>query len=156
MGVLRSQVRGAGQWRVAVPPQPRKGHPRAIPLTSRCPRTPASYNAFLVLPELQRVDRMRWSIIGIIWLRELRDQLRDRRTLFMVAGLPLLVYPILGVAVLKFAVGFVERKTTVGIVAGPQKDFPPPAPPLPAASWVALTPCSGGLPVVPVAGAAAL
>src|SRR2546429_104212 len=32
---------------------------------------------------------MRWSIVRIIWLRELRDQLRDRRTLFMVAGLPL-------------------------------------------------------------------
>src|SRR5207247_8592947 len=70
---------------------------------------------------------MRWSIIRIIWLRELRDQLRDRRTLFMVAGLPLLLYPILGVAVLKFAAGFVDRKVTVGIVggAGPVRDFPP-------------------------------
>ena len=54
--------------------------------------------------------RVRWSIIRLIWLRELRDQLRDRRTLFMVAGLPVLLYPILGVAVLKFAVGFVDRQ----------------------------------------------
>src|SRR5439155_172651 len=30
---------------------------------------------------------MRWSIIRLIWLRELRDQLRDRRTLFMIAGM---------------------------------------------------------------------
>src|ERR1700677_3306660 len=70
---------------------------------------------------------MRWSIIRLIWLRELRDQLRDRRTLFMIAGLPLLLYPILGVAVLKFAVGFIDRKTTIGIVVGPGQahDFPP-------------------------------
>ena len=52
---------------------------------------------------------MRWSIIRLIWLRELRDQLRDRRTLFMIAGLPLLLYPVLGFAVLQFAVGFVEQ-----------------------------------------------
>ena len=49
---------------------------------------------------------MRWSIIRLIWLRELRDQLRDRRTLFMVLVLPLLLYPVLGFAVLKFALGF--------------------------------------------------
>ena len=73
---------------------------------------------------------MRWSIIRLIWLRELRDQLRDRRTLFMVAGLPVLLYPILGVAVLKFAVGFVDRKTIVGLVNGPHQphEFPPPQP----------------------------
>ena len=33
---------------------------------------------------------MRWSIIRTIWHRELRDQLRDRRTLLMILGLPLL------------------------------------------------------------------
>ena len=43
---------------------------------------------------------MRWSIIRLIWLRELRDQLRDRRTVFMIVGLPLLLYPLLGFAVL--------------------------------------------------------
>ena len=79
---------------------------------------------------------MRWSIIRLIWLRELRDQLRDRRTLFMVAGLPVLLYPILGVAVLKFAVGFVDRKTTVGLVNGPGQphEFPPPQPQPPQAA----------------------
>src|SRR5438034_624090 len=34
---------------------------------------------------------MRWSIIRLIWLRELRDQLRDRRTLFVMVVLPLLL-----------------------------------------------------------------
>jgi sodium transport system permease protein len=105
---------------------------------------------------------MRWSIIRLIWLRELRDQLRDRRTLFMVAGLPVLLYPILGVAVLKFAAGFIDRKTTIGVVSGPgaPHEFPPRRG-LPghrgawkAASWLTLTPGLGG--VERVGGAAAL
>ena len=37
---------------------------------------------------------MRWSIIRLIWFRELRDQLRDRRTVFMIAVLPLVLYPL--------------------------------------------------------------
>src|SRR5438093_1235400 len=73
---------------------------------------------------------MRWPIIRLIWLRELRDQLRDRRTLFMMAGLPLLLYPVLGLAVLQFAVGFVQKPSTIGIVAGPfrSREFPARAP----------------------------
>src|SRR5438128_873418 len=59
---------------------------------------------------------MRWSIIRLIWLRELRDQLRDRRTLFMIAVLPLLLYPILGLALIEFAVSFVDKPSIVGIV----------------------------------------
>jgi sodium transport system permease protein len=95
---------------------------------------------------------MRWSIIRIIWLRELRDQLRDRRTLFMVAGLPLLLYPILGIVVLKFAVSFVDKTTTVGVVTLDRelREFPPrPRPstvqtvvgPL---AWLTLTPSAPG------------
>jgi sodium transport system permease protein len=70
---------------------------------------------------------MRWSIIRLIWFRELRDQLRDRRTVFMIVGLPLLIYPGLGFAVLHFALGFAEKPTTIGIVTGSAavKDFPP-------------------------------
>ncbi|MCI0379219.1 MAG: ABC transporter permease subunit [Gemmataceae bacterium] len=69
---------------------------------------------------------MRWSIIRLIWLRELRDQLRDRRTLFMVAVLPLLLYPVLGFAVLQFALGFQQKPSVVGIVvgAGEKREFP--------------------------------
>jgi sodium transport system permease protein len=62
---------------------------------------------------------MRWSIIRLIFFRELRDQLRDRRTIFMIAVLPLLLYPVLGVAVLQFALGFAEKPSVVGI-AGSQ------------------------------------
>jgi sodium transport system permease protein len=69
---------------------------------------------------------MRWSIIRLIWMRELRDQLRDRRTLFMVLVLPLLLYPVLGFAVLKFALGFSEKPSVIGVVRAPGslQEFP--------------------------------
>src|SRR3954447_1299723 len=78
----------------------------------------------------RRTDPMRWPIIRLIWVRERRDPLRDRRTLFMIAGLPLLLYPVLGFAVLQFAVGFVEKPSVLGVVRGPYRseDFPPRAP----------------------------
>ncbi|CAN5453971.1 hypothetical protein BH10PLA2_BH10PLA2_10360 [soil metagenome] len=59
---------------------------------------------------------MRWSIVRLICLRELRDQLRDRRTIFMIAVLPMLLYPVLGVAIVQFAVGTSESSSTVGLV----------------------------------------
>ena len=75
---------------------------------------------------------MRWSIIRTIWLREMRDQLRDRRTLLVILGLPLVLYPLLGFAVLQFASGFIEQPSTVGIVTGSVnvKEFPPRQPAL--------------------------
>lgn len=41
---------------------------------------------------------MKWTNVRLIFLRELRDQLRDRRTLFTIAVLPLLLYPLLGMS----------------------------------------------------------
>jgi sodium transport system permease protein len=102
---------------------------------------------------------MRWSTIRLIWVRELRDQLRDRRTLFMIAGLPLLLYPVLGFAVLQFAVGFVQRPSTIAVVSpGGVKDFPPRAPAA-LAACLALPPAAppgAGLPPDYLAAAAAL
>src|SRR5262249_45739674 len=74
---------------------------------------------------------MRWSLVRLIWFRDLRDQLRDRRTIFMIAVLPLLLYPVLGVGVVQFALGVAEKPSVIGI-AGSQY--------LPA-----LTPRSGGV-----------
>src|SRR4051812_34641529 len=70
---------------------------------------------------------MRWSIVRLIWLRELRDQLRDRRTLFMIVGLPLLLYPTLGVIVLTFALQFFEKPSLIGLVVADdgEQRFPP-------------------------------
>ncbi len=42
---------------------------------------------------------MRWSNLFVIFRREVRDQIRDRRTLFMIFVLPILLYPILGIGV---------------------------------------------------------
>ena len=39
---------------------------------------------------------MQLKNVKLIYLREMRDQLRDRRTLFLIAVLPLLLYPLLG------------------------------------------------------------
>src|SRR5437763_1206084 len=106
---------------------------------------------------------MRWSIIRTIWLRELRDQLRDRRTIFMIVALPLLLYPVLGVIVLKLVVAFGSTPSTIGIVTGSKdtKDFPPRDPPgagrspLPALAWFAATPLPGA-DITQWTGAAAL
>jgi sodium transport system permease protein len=104
---------------------------------------------------------MRWSIIRLIWLRELRDQLRDRRTLFMIAGLPLLLYPVLGSAVLGFALSFSERPNVIGVVrpAGLADEFPARDPAhagrsgLPPVTWLSALP---GLVPAQAAGVCAL
>jgi sodium transport system permease protein len=63
---------------------------------------------------------MRWSIIRLIWARELRDQLRDRRTVMMIAVLPLVLYPLVGVGLLEFASGAGKRPQLVGVVNADQ------------------------------------
>ena len=45
-----------------------------------------------------QIGRMNLSNVKLIYLREMRDQLRDRRTLFLIAVLPLLLYPLLGMS----------------------------------------------------------
>lgn len=44
---------------------------------------------------------MNWDNVKLILKRELRDQARDRRTLFSVIGLPVLLYPLMGLMVLQ-------------------------------------------------------
>lgn len=70
---------------------------------------------------------MRWSNVQVIFRREVRDQLRDRRTLFMIFVLPMLLYPILGIGVLQFAAAFEQKPRTVVVVGA---DFLPDDPPL--------------------------
>jgi sodium transport system permease protein len=59
---------------------------------------------------------MRWPIVLVIFRREVRDQLRDRRTLFMIFVLPILLYPMLGIGVLKFTEAFEQKPRTVVLV----------------------------------------
>jgi sodium transport system permease protein len=60
---------------------------------------------------------MRWANVLLIFRREVRDQLRDRRTLFMIFILPILLYPILGFAIAHLAEAF-EQKPRRVIVLG--------------------------------------
>ncbi len=46
---------------------------------------------------------MNWRHIHLIYVREMRDQLRDRRTLFTITVLPLLLYPLLGMLMMQVA-----------------------------------------------------
>jgi sodium transport system permease protein len=70
---------------------------------------------------------MRWSNVGVIFRREVRDQIRDRRTLFMIFVLPILLYPFLGYGALKFA-ATLEQKPRVVVVVGAENL--PKSPPL--------------------------
>ena len=59
---------------------------------------------------------MKWSNVKLIFTRELRDQLRDRRTLFTVLVLPLLLYPLMGMALLQVSQFMREHPTKIWIV----------------------------------------
>ncbi|MBI2823710.1 MAG: CPBP family intramembrane metalloprotease [Planctomycetia bacterium] len=60
---------------------------------------------------------MKWSNVKLIFLREVRDQLRDRRTLFMIAVLPVVLYPLLGMSMFQVA-QFVREQPTKVLVVG--------------------------------------
>ena len=59
---------------------------------------------------------MSWKNIKLVFMREVRDQLRDRRTLFMITILPLLLYPMLGLGVVQMMLTFSEQQRIVVIL----------------------------------------
>jgi sodium transport system permease protein len=59
---------------------------------------------------------MNWRNVKLIFWREVSDQLRDRRTLFMVVLLPLFLYPIMGVGMMEMTVTFTEQPRTVMVL----------------------------------------
>lgn len=59
---------------------------------------------------------MNWSNVRLIFSREVRDQLRDRRTLFTIAILPLLLYPLLGMTMLQVSQFTHEQPVWIGVV----------------------------------------
>jgi sodium transport system permease protein len=59
---------------------------------------------------------MNWSNVKLIFHREVRDQLRDRRTLFMIAVLPLLLYPLLGMSMFQVMQFVTEHPTHVLLI----------------------------------------
>ncbi len=59
---------------------------------------------------------MSWKNIKLVFLREVRDQLRDRRTLFMITVLPVLLYPMLGLGIVEMMLTFSEQQRVVVIL----------------------------------------
>ena len=66
---------------------------------------------------------MNWRNVTLIFRREVLDQLRDRRTLFMVAVLPMLLYPLMGIGTAQMTAMFTEQPRTVVILGA--ADLPP-------------------------------
>ncbi|NNE00272.1 MAG: CPBP family intramembrane metalloprotease [Pirellulaceae bacterium] len=60
--------------------------------------------------------RPRLSAIYLIYMREMRDQLRDRRTLFTIAVLPILLYPLVGMLLLQIAQFTRQHPTSICVV----------------------------------------
>lgn len=69
---------------------------------------------------------MRWRTVWLIFRREVRDQLRDRRTLFMVFILPILLYPMLGLMLMKLAMALDQKPRVVVIVGAEHLPENPP------------------------------
>jgi sodium transport system permease protein len=69
---------------------------------------------------------MRWPVVRLIAAREFRDQLRDRRTLFLILGLPVLMYPLFVGVGLLFVAAIKEKKLVIGVVGA--EHLPQPAP----------------------------
>jgi sodium transport system permease protein len=59
---------------------------------------------------------MNWSHVKLIFHREVRDQLRDRRTMFTICILPLLLYPLMGMVMMQVAQFHREQHVTIGII----------------------------------------
>jgi len=66
-----------------------------------------------------------WTNVKLVFLREVRDQLRDRRTLFMIAVLPLILYPALGLGMFQMTFLFREQPRTVVVLGADDLPQPP-------------------------------
>lgn len=62
------------------------------------------------------MSAMNWKNVRLIYQREVRDQIRDRRTLFMVVVLPLLLYPGLAIGMVQASFLFREQPRTVVVL----------------------------------------
>ncbi|MFO0868017.1 MAG: ABC transporter permease subunit/CPBP intramembrane protease [Pirellulales bacterium] len=58
---------------------------------------------------------MSWANVRLIFQREVRDQLRDRRTLFTITVLPLVLYPLMGMSFLQITQFMQEHPTRVAV-----------------------------------------
>lgn len=75
---------------------------------------------------VESADKPRLSAIWLIYMREMRDQFRDRRTLFTVAVLPILLYPLVGTLLLQIAQFTQQHSATVCIIGTENLEGSPP------------------------------
>jgi sodium transport system permease protein len=73
---------------------------------------------------------MQWKNVKLIFFREMRDQLRDRRTLFLIAVLPLLLYPLLGTSFFQLSQFLQHHDAKILVVGAEQLEKVDWAPPL--------------------------
>ncbi|HEV7282905.1 MAG TPA: ABC transporter permease subunit/CPBP intramembrane protease [Pirellulaceae bacterium] len=71
---------------------------------------------------------IRLGAVRLIYVRELRDQLRDRRTLFTLVALPLALYPLLGFGLLQMTQFLRERPTKILLAGVEQFEGDPTSP----------------------------
>ena len=88
---------------------------------------------------------MRWSVVRLIAAKELRDLLRDRRTVLLILVLPAVLYPVFGLGGWVMATTLLGQKRVLGVVGSehlPGPGFPafPPADAPPAADAPDLRP----------------
>jgi sodium transport system permease protein len=69
---------------------------------------------------------MRWSVVRLIANREVRDQLRDRRTMFLILGLPVLMYPLFVGVGLLFVYTLKDKHLVVGVAGAEHLPTAPP------------------------------
>src|SRR5688500_18004611 len=63
---------------------------------------------------------MRYSIVKAVFLKELREMLRDRRSLAVMFGLPLVLYPLLAIGIANLGASRTRELTSeVGEIAVP-------------------------------------
>ena len=69
---------------------------------------------------------MSWTNVKLIYFRELRDQARDRRTLFTIIVLPLLLYPLMGMSVFQVQQFLKEHNSKVRLIGTADLPSDPP------------------------------
>ena len=64
--------------------------------------------------------------VRLVFQREVRDQIRDRRTLFMIVVLPLLLYPGLAIGMVQISFLFKEQPRTIVLLGTDNLPAEPP------------------------------
>jgi len=74
----------------------------------------------------ESTERIRLSAVRLIFGREIRDQLRDRRTLFTILVLPMLLYPLIGSMMMQVTQFSSQPTIKVAVIGNENiKDLPP-------------------------------